>query len=43
VVAIVPQDQDDGDAEFFRQRAISATVRMLRRGNPLMRVYVSAA
>ncbi len=34
-----PTDPDEGGAEYLRLRGIMAAARLLRRGNPSIRVY----
>jgi hypothetical protein len=36
-----PSDPENGDAEYYRLRAISAVARQLKRANPSIRVYLS--
>jgi hypothetical protein len=38
-----PPDPENGDAEYYRVRAILAVARQLRRGNPSARVYAGQA
>lgn len=36
-----PSDPENGDAEYYRLRAISAVARQLKRANPAIQVYVT--
>jgi hypothetical protein len=38
--AIPPNDPENGDAEFYRWRAINVAARKLKRGAPQAKIYI---